>query len=198
MMATTKVTVKMPRIVENHENRIKNCLEIPKEIWKLSFPDVESKYHENIRKILAFLADMGSGKLGCIDAVGRRVDLKSDSRPYHSDPYRAGPIVRELEELEIQKQINIDVIETATFVWASLVIFVLKKDGSFRFCIDYCHLNEVTLRDASPLPRIEECIEILGAAKIFSTLDASSGYWQIPAKEEDRVKTAFVCHAGSN
>jgi len=66
-----------------------------------------------------------------------------------------------------------------------------------RFCVDYRQLNEVTVRDVYPLPRMDDCIDILGDAKVFSTLDCNSGYWQIPVADKDRDKTTFVCREGA-
>ena len=88
------------------------------------------------------------------------------------------------------------VIEPSTSAWALTVVLVPRKDGKLRFCIDYRRLNAVTFRDSYPLPRMYEYIDSLGEAKVFTTLDCSSGYWQIPVAPSDREKTAFVCHAG--
>ena len=89
------------------------------------------------------------------------------------------------------------VIEPAQSEWASPVVMVTKKDGSPRFCVDYRKLNANTIRDAYPIPRMDDCIDSLGGASIFTTLDCNSGYWQIPIMPEDRDKTAFVSHAGA-
>ena len=88
------------------------------------------------------------------------------------------------------------VIRDAKSEWASPVVLLLKSDGSMRFCVDYRRLNELTVRDLYPLPRIEDCLDSLGEAAFFTTLDYNSGYWQIPVAEEDRAKTAFTCHKG--
>ena len=65
-----------------------------------------------------------------------------------------------------------------------------KKDGTLRFCIDFRKLTDITVKDAHPLPRINNTLEALRGAKIF-TLDLKWGYWQIPIKEERKSKTAF-------
>ena len=75
-------------------------------------------------------------------------------------------------------------------------MFAPKKDGRLRFCIDYRKLNLMTIKDSYPIPRMDECIDSLGNASVFTTLDAYSGYWQVAIKHEDRHKSAFVCHAG--
>ena len=66
-----------------------------------------------------------------------------------------------------------------------------KKDGSLRFCIDFWKLNDVTVKDTHPLTRIDDTLEALKGAKIFSTLDLKSGYWAIPIRKEHKSKTAF-------
>jgi hypothetical protein len=65
-----------------------------------------------------------------------------------------------------------------------------------RFCIDYRRLNTVTVRDSYPLPRMDECIDSLGDARVFSTLDCNSGYWQITVSPQDKEKTTFTSHEG--
>ena len=90
-----------------------------------------------------------------------------------------------------------DVIEPCTSEWASPVVFAPKKDGSTRFCVDYRRLNAVTKPDVYPLPRMDDCLDSLGDAMIFTTLDANSGYWQLPVAEEDRDKTTFTTFAGT-
>lgn len=87
------------------------------------------------------------------------------------------------------------VIEPPTSGWASPVLTVPKKDRSFRFYINYHHLNNVTGKDTYPLPQIITCIDSLGTANIFSTLDANSGDWKIQVEKEDRDKKTFVSHA---
>jgi hypothetical protein len=89
-----------------------------------------------------------------------------------------------------------EVIEPATSEWASPIVLVAKPDGSARFCVDYRKLNAITVRDSYPLPRMDECIDSLGDAKIFTTLDCNSGYWQIPVRPEDREKTTFTSLEG--
>ena len=71
-----------------------------------------------------------------------------------------------------------------------------KKDGTLRFCIDFWKLNDVTIKDAHPLPSIDDTLEALKGAKYFTTLDLKSGYWQVPIKEEHRSKTAFRTSLG--
>lgn len=80
--------------------------------------------------------------------------------------------------------------------WASPVVLVQKKDGSTRFCVYYWKINEVTRKDAYPIPRIDETLDILAGATLFSTLDLRSGYWQVEMDPKDQEKTAFCTSEG--
>ncbi|KAE9004888.1 hypothetical protein PF011_g12270 [Phytophthora fragariae] len=88
------------------------------------------------------------------------------------------------------------VIEHGEGAWGFPVVLVRKKDGSVRFCVDYRALNSVTRKDVYPLPRIDETLESLEGARLFTTLDLRSGYWQIRVANEDRDKTAFMTKRG--
>lgn len=88
------------------------------------------------------------------------------------------------------------VLKESSSPWASPAVIVIKKDGSIRFCCDYRSLNRVTCKDAYPLPRVEESLDALGKAQIFSTLDLTAGYFQVAVNEKDQGKTAVTTPFG--
>ena len=89
------------------------------------------------------------------------------------------------------------VIEPAQAAWASPVVVGTKADGSPLFCVDYRKLNECIIQDSYPIPLIDDCIDSLGNAKVFTILDCNSGYWQIPVAVDDQDKTTFATHVGT-
>ena len=139
---------------------------------------------------------MWDGRLGQFHSTSHRIQLVLGAKPVHCQPYRAGTRARELESTEIQRMLKARVIEPATSEWESPIVLVPKPDGSMRFCVDYRRLNAITTRDSYPLPRMDECIDSLGDATVFSTLDCNAGYWQIPVDPADRPKTTFTSHEG--
>ena len=91
---------------------------------------------------------------------------------------------------------NQGIIRKSNSPWASPLNLVMKKNGKVRPCIDYRKVNDVTKNDAFPLPRIQDCLDAVSGASIFSTFDLTSGYHQVPVKEADIPKTAFITKYG--
>ncbi|RVW68714.1 Retrovirus-related Pol polyprotein from transposon 17.6 [Vitis vinifera] len=119
------------------------------------------------------------------------IDLVPGTGPMSKAPYRMAPV--ELKELKVQLQELLDkgFIRPSVSPWGAPVLFVKKKDGSMRLCIDYRELNKVTVRNKYPLPRIDDLFDQLQGACVFSKIDLRSGYHQLRVRGEDVPKTAF-------
>jgi hypothetical protein len=124
------------------------------------------------------------------------IDLIPDTAPIAKRPYCMAPT--ELAELKLQiaELQQKGYIRPSSSPWGAPVLFVTKKDGSMRMCIDYRSLNEVTIKNKYPLPRIDDLFDQLQGAKYFSKIDLRSGYHQLRIKETDVQKTAFVTWYG--
>lgn len=109
---------------------------------------------------------------------------------------RVPPQIYQEFKRHVQDLISQGVLQESRSPWASPAVIVLKKDGSVRFCCDYRKLNLVTCKDAYPLPRVEESLDALGKAVLFSTLDLTAGYFQVAMNEKDREKTAVTTPFG--
>ncbi|CAF1149684.1 unnamed protein product [Rotaria sp. Silwood1] len=112
-------------------------------------------------------------------------------RPIYTPPYRRSPQDHQTITEETDKLFKQDSIEPSTSPWCSPVVLVRKKDGTTRFCVDYRKLNDITVKDSFPLPRIEDIFDQLSQSTYFTTLDFKNGYFQIPLAIHDRPKTAF-------
>ncbi|KAL0541480.1 hypothetical protein IC582_021525 [Cucumis melo] len=124
------------------------------------------------------------------------IELELGTVPISRAPYRMAPA--ELKELKVQLQELLDkgFIRPSVSPWGAPVLFVKKKDGSMRLCIDYRELNKVTVKNRYPLPRIDDLFDQLQGATVFSKIDLRSGYHQLRIKDEDVPKTAFRSRYG--
>ena len=96
----------------------------------------------------------------------------------------------------MQELLDQGFIQPSVSLWGAPVLFVKKKDGTLRLCIDYRGLNQITVKNKYPLPLIEELFEQLQGASFFSKLDLRQGYYQLKVKKEDVPKTAFNTRYG--
>lgn len=123
--------------------------------------------------------------------VRHKIILMENTDPVWRNQYRLGR--KEQEELQIQvaELLEKGFIDVSTSPFNSPVLFVKKKDGTYRLCIDYRALNNRTIKNKFPLPFIEDILDRVSRAKLFSKLDLMSGYHQVQIAEADRYKTAF-------
>ena len=166
-------------------------------ISEVNLDHLEERLRKKVLTLLRNYASVCDGSLGTIKGTSHRIEIVPGAKPIYQQPYRCGIERRKAEEAEVQRMLQAKVITPSNAEWASPVILVPKPDGSLRFCVDYRKLNSITIRDSYPMPRMDECIDSLGSATVFSTLDCNSGYWQLPVAEQDQDKTTFTCHAGT-
>jgi hypothetical protein len=119
-----------------------------------------------------------------------------DATPFRLRPYRYSDVKKKIIQEQVEKMLVSGVIESSTSEYASPVVIVKKKDGQPWFCVDYRRLNAATRDEAAPLPIIQEMLRDLGQAKVFSSLDLKSGYWQVPFSDESKEYTAFTTPDG--
>jgi len=119
------------------------------------------------------------------------IDLVPEAGPVSIGPYRMAPT--ELIELkkEVEDLLEKQFIRPSVSPWGALVLLVKKKDGGSRLCVDYRQLNKLTIKNKYPLPRIDDLMDQLHVASVFSKIDLRSGYHQILVKAEDVQKTTF-------
>ena len=119
-----------------------------------------------------------------------------EAAPIKQPPRRVPLAHADAEKKAIEDLKEKGVIRDSTSPWASPIVLVSKKDGGVRPCVDYRKVNELVKPDGFPLPRVQDCLDAVAGSSYFSTFDLTSGFFQIPVKEADIPKTAFVCKYG--
>nr|GFA03416.1 reverse transcriptase [Tanacetum cinerariifolium] len=159
-----------------------------------AYVEVENPQH-NLNVVTDVFPDELPG-IPPVREVKFSIELILGSEPISKAPYRMAPI--ELKELkdQLQELLERGFIHPSVSPWGATVLFVKKKDGSMRLCIDYRELNKITIRNRYPLPRIDDLFDQLQGAMHFSKIDLRSGYHQLRVKEHDVSKTAFCTRYG--
>ena len=140
------------------------------------------------------IVSQGEDNLGCTTLLQHTIETEG---PPLRQPYRSqNQAVRREEMAQVQQMLSSSVIRPSNSLWASPVVMVKKKDGSLRFCVDFRQLNAANIKDAHPIPPIDDLLNALHGARWFSTLDLKSGYWQVPIQEQDKEKTAICTSSG--
>jgi hypothetical protein len=124
------------------------------------------------------------------------IELNPGTAPIYKTPFRVTtPELAELKE-HIKELLEKDFIHPSSSPWGAPMIFVLKKDGTQRLCVDYHALNEVIIKNKYPLPRINDLFNQLCGACVFSKIDLRLGYHQLKVRECNILKTAFISRYG--
>ena len=125
-----------------------------------------------------------------------KIILKEGSDPVNQRPYRYA--VQQKNEIDkmIQDLLKAGTVQPSSSTYASPVVLVKKKDNTWRLCVDYRKLNEMTVKDRFPIPLIEDLMDELGGSKVYSKIDLRAGYHQVRMDESEIHKTAFCTHSG--
>ncbi|CAF3957120.1 unnamed protein product [Rotaria sordida] len=126
-----------------------------------------------------------------IKATAQNAIETGNHPPIYTPPYRVSYKDEQIQRDEINKLLKQGIIEESTSPWSSPIVLVRKKDGTVRFCVDFRKLNNVTTKDAFPIPRIDDIFDHLSQAEYYTTIDFKSGYFQVGLDLKDRPKTAF-------
>lgn len=148
-----------------------------------------------LRQLLESNPQVCTNKPGKTDVLQHTI-YTTNCVPIKQRPYRLSPGKQAIVEEQLREMISAGVVEPSHSGWASPVVLPPKKDGGHRFCVDFRKVNAVTETDAYPLPNINEILESLSGASLFSTIDLNSGYWQVPMDPDSKAKTAFITHLG--
>ena len=175
---------------------------VPEHLQKLYDATAEELHDEQdlalVRGVLRRNADIfarDATDLGSTNVATHSIDT-GDRKPIKQAPRRIALHRQDIVKQEVEKMLEKGIIEPCDGPWSSPIVLVKKKDGSLRFCIDYRKLNEATLKDAYPLPRIEDNLDTLGGSTWFSTLDLISGFWQVELDDDAKAKSAFSVGRG--
>lgn len=156
------------------------------------------KEKEALKEMLMEFQDVfskGDFDIGKTNLVKHTINT-GDAAPIRQRYRRLPKSQQEEADTQIKDLLERGVIEPSSSPWASPIVLVKKKDGTTRFCIDYRKLNSVTVKDAFPLPRIDDTLDALAGAKWFSTMDLASGYWQVELENTAKEKSAFAVRSG--
>lgn len=160
--------------------------------FDLDTMNLTSTQKNNLTNLLDEFSDIfssGPEDLGRTGIVKHHIDTGSHP-PIKQPPRRVPMHQQETMHKHVEEMLQHSVVKPSTSPWASPIVLVKKKDGTTRSCMDYRKLNDMTRKDAYPLPRIDETLHALSSAKVFTTLDLASGYWQLKMSAADRKKTA--------
>ena len=169
-------------------------------VRKLKAPGHPIKTPEVVNKLLQTVDThkdafaRSSTDLGRTSKAVHEINFHPGSTHFREGVRKHSPEHREFIKKQMQKLLTMGIIERSKSPYASAIVIVGKKDGDMRLCIDFRKLNDLTIKDAFPLPKIADTLDRLKKGLIFTALDLAQGFLQVELKPEDREKTAFVAN----
>ena len=189
-----KTTAKVQRVESE-------TIQVPEYLEKL-LSAVDDTIPEDARQALEAILmshldvfSMDENDLGRTDLIKHHIDT-GDAKPVRQPLRRFPPAHVEAISGHVDNLLKQGTIEPSSSPWASNVVLAKKRDGTLRCCTDYRQLNAVTRKDVYPLPRINDCLDAMASASLFSTFDLRSSYHQVEVALQDRDKTTFICPRG--
>ena len=164
-----------------------------KELYSSSVKDLTSEEAEKVQQLLfrhLEIFSQGPNDLGSTELVKHHIET-GQAQPIRGPVYPVPLAKRKEIDSMIEQMLQQGIIEESSSPWRSPVVLIKKADNSWRFCVDYRALNAVTVKDAYMLPRTDLTLESLSGSAWYTTLDMTSGYWQVALDEESKPKTAF-------
>jgi hypothetical protein len=175
--------------------------EVPGHLKDLYAKSTEGKTLKERRVVAGLLKKYGKTfsqdewDIGVTNVAEHTIDT-GDAKPVKQHPRRVPLAYASEEKKAIEDLLQKGVIRPSTSPWASPIVLVKKKSGAVRPCVDYRRVNALVKPIGFPIPRVQDCLDSVAGSALFSSFDLTSGYFQIPLKEDDIPKSAFVCKFG--
>ena len=125
-------------------------------------------------------------------SLAQHVIDTGDAMPIKQRPYRVSPDVKKEIDRQVDEMLEKGIIQESVSPWSSPVVLVKKKDGSYRFCVDFRKVNKVTKVDSFPMPLVAKVLDSLAGASLFSTLDIKIGLWQIQMQQDSQQRQPLL------
>ena len=189
------------RVINEHVSQGAVDMTLPKALQELlerSTDNLTDSETERLQELLfnyQHVFSISDGDLGTTHMVQHRIDT-GNALPIRIQPRRTSPWKHDEIERQVTNLLQQGKVKESSSPWSFPVVLATKKDGSQRLCVDYRQLNAVTIKDAFPLPRVDDSLAALSGSRWFSTLDLASGYWQVAMDAGTQEKAAFVTSSG--
>ena len=181
----------MPR--QSHEERLKQVFEMLDLSHLDSWPEAERKKAKDLMAEYADIFALHDLELGQTKGANHKIELEDPTQPPFKERYRHIP-KHHMDEVRnmIEEMLRIGVIKESKSPWCNAVVLARKKNGDLRLCIDFRKLNQRTVKDSYPLPRINEALDNIRGARFFTSLDLKQGFWEVPMHPDSQPLTAFT------
>ncbi|XP_063597903.1 uncharacterized protein LOC134774421 [Penaeus indicus] len=157
--------------------------------------NLSNEQKQQMNELLLKYSDVFSDDPGLTKTITHDITLTNET-PVHRKPYPLPFHLKKSFDEEVDRMLRLGVVEPSTSPYCSPVVLVKKADNTFRFCVDFRSLNDISLFDAEPMPTIDEALCNFVGDKYFSEIDMCKGYWQIPLSDRSKPYTAFATNRG--